>query len=164
MAYDYSKLLSAKRKQRLFLGPQDFLDACVGYFEWCVEHPLLEEELFHNKGEVVRADRNRVRAFTKQGLATYLGIPVKKLYYFKEKGGEWQEAVELVDQIIHNQKFEHAAANMLNASIVSRDLGLADKVDNTSTDGTMSPQKNYTEDELKRELESRGLPTSIFEE
>ena len=38
-----------------------------------------------------------------------------------------------------NQKFMGAAADLLNANIISRDLGLADKKDHTSSDGSMTP-------------------------
>jgi hypothetical protein len=38
-----------------------------------------------------------------------------------------------VEEIIRTQKFEGASADLLNPNIIARDLGLADKQDNTTT-------------------------------
>lgn len=43
------------------------------------------------------------------------------------------------ESIIYEQKFTGAAADMLNPNIIARDLGLADRKDHSSTDGSMSP-------------------------
>ena len=40
-----------------------------------------------------------------------------------------------MEEIIRQQKFEGAAANLLNANIIARDLGLADKAEITGRDG-----------------------------
>ena len=42
--------------------------------------------------------------------------------------------------MIYEQKFTGAAAGLLNPNIIARDLGLADKTDHASSDGSMSPQ------------------------
>jgi hypothetical protein len=135
MGYDYKDLLAPQRNQRLFLTAEDFLSACADYFNWVQDTPLLEEDLFNYKGTIVRADRKKARAMSKQGLAVYLGIPASRLTSYKDRGGDWAEATELVDQIIRNQKFELGAANLLNSSLISRDLGLADKQEHTGADG-----------------------------
>lgn len=126
----YRHLLNPTAK-RVFLKPRDFLEAAVEYFEWAADNPLQEEVLFHNKGAVVRADADKVRPFTKKGLASYLGIPESRMDTYRNRSGddaeEWAEVVELIEQTIYNQKFENAAAGLLNASLISRDLGLADK-------------------------------------
>ena len=49
-----------------------------------------------------------------------------------------------VENGIYQQKFTGASADLLNASIIARDLGLADKQDLTSSDGSMSPPKIIT--------------------
>ena len=41
------------------------------------------------------------------------------------------------------QKFAGAAADLLNANIIARDLGLADKQDLTNSDGTLSRAPVY---------------------
>ncbi|MCY1561074.1 hypothetical protein D9M68_982870 [compost metagenome] len=54
-----------------------------------------------------------------------------------------KDAVEICDQIIYTQKFELAAAELLNPLFISKHLGMADvtKVDHTSSDGSMTPKR-----------------------
>ena len=116
--------------KRVFLTPQDFLSAAVDYFEWCVANPLEEEHLFAYQGEVTRASASKVRPFTKKALATFLHIPESRLdAYCRSEDESWAEAGQLVDQIIYTQKFENAAAGLLSASIIGRDLGLSEKTE-----------------------------------
>lgn len=117
--------------------PLDFLKAAVDYFRWAEEHPLLEEKVFQYQGEIIRDDSAKMRAFTKEGLAAKLRIPVSRLEAYKNRDEEsgWPQAVQLVEQIIYEQKFTGAAAGLLNSSLVSRDLGLADKQELTGKDG-----------------------------
>lgn len=124
-----------KRKPREFYSPQDFLIEVAKYFEWCDDHPLLEEQVFQYQGSIVRADKGKVRPYTKRGLATFLAIPYSRLKTYSDRGGEWADAVEMVEQVIYTQKFENAAANLLNAGMISRDLGLADRNEITGADG-----------------------------
>lgn len=142
---DYNKLITARKAYNAFETADELLAAAVEYFKWAETHPLLEEELFHYKGEVTRASRKRMRPFTKRGLASHLGVPMSRLSGYKTREGEeWGEVVELIEDIIHTQKFDGAAAGLLNASLISRDLGLADKQDFSSSDGTMTAPRTIT--------------------
>lgn len=125
----YERLLN--KRPTIYLQPSEFMKAVVDYFKWCEEHPLLEEQVFQYKGCIVRADKGKMRPFTKQGLATYLGIPVSRLDGYKKRGGEWAETVEIIEQVMYDQKFSGAAAGLLNAGIITRDLGLTDKQETT---------------------------------
>jgi len=122
-------------KPREYLYPDDFLAEADKYFEWCIEHPLQEEQVYQYKGSIVRTDRSKVRAFTKVGLCTFLGVPTSRLETYRARGAMWATAVELVEQTIYNQKFENAAANLMNAAFIGRDLGLADKQELSGPDG-----------------------------
>lgn len=118
----------------VFTDPGDFAAAAADYFQWCDDHPLLEEIISFHQGEECRAEKGKMRAYTKQGLANHLGIPVSRLDLYKEKEG-WSDVMEIVENVLYQQKFEGAAAGLLNASIISRDLGLADKSEITGADG-----------------------------
>jgi hypothetical protein len=134
MSY-YEQLL--RRDKRIFLTPHDFLKAAVEYFEWAEETPLQEEKVFHHQGEITRTDVSKVRAFTKIGLANYLGIPVSRLDSYKAREDKgWAEVVEIIEQVIKEQKFINAAVGLMNATIISRDLGLAEKQEVETTDVT----------------------------
>lgn len=127
----YERLLNPRKGT--YLTVEDFLRAVVEYFEWCENNPLLEEKIFQNKGDIIRGQVDKLRPFTKQGLASFLGMPVARFDLYRERGDAWADAVEQVEQIIYTQKFEGAAANLLNASLIQRDLGLADKTVVTAT-------------------------------
>jgi hypothetical protein len=105
------------------------------FFQWCDDHPLLEEDVAVYQGDVTRFDKKKVRPYTLRGLAIYLNISVARLERYRAGITEFSTAMELIDQIIHTQKFENAAAGILNASIISRDLGLADKQELTGANG-----------------------------
>lgn len=116
------------RRNTTFLTPLDFLEAAVSYFEWAENTPLQQEEIKVVDKEVVRVNLNKVKAFSKTGLAQYLGMPVSRLDSYKHrKDPSWGEVVALIEETIYNQKFENAAAGLLNSSLISRELGLSDK-------------------------------------
>lgn len=115
------------RKPAIYLTPKDFLAAVADYFQWCEDHPLLESKTFCYKGDIVEHDEPRMRPFTKKGLCTHLGIPSSRLATYSKRGPEWEDAMEMVEQAIYTQKFEGAAAGLLNSTIIIRDLGLAEK-------------------------------------
>lgn len=132
---DYAALLERKRQQKLHLDVDDFLADCAGYFQWATDHPLKEEQLFHHKGAIVRGDKDKVRAFTKRGLCAHLGMSDHRLALYANRGDEWADAVAWVEDVIYTQKFENAAAGLLNASIIGRDLGLSEKSELTAVPG-----------------------------
>jgi hypothetical protein len=124
-----------KTRPRKYLFPDDFLAEAVKYFTWNDTHPLLEEKVFQYKGAIVRTNQNKVRPYTLKGLATFLNMPVSRIDAYRNKGTDWQAAVEMVEQIIHTQKFENAASNLLNASFIAKDLGMADRQELSGPDG-----------------------------
>lgn len=116
-----------RRSKPVFLTPRNLLEAAVSYFEWADDHPLLEEQVWQYKGSIVRTDAAKMRAFTRQGLASHLGITTRELTEMAGRGGDWEEALTMIDEAIYQQKFEGAAAGLLNAGMITRDLGLAEK-------------------------------------
>lgn len=63
-----------------------------------------------------------------QGLCSYLDCGVNYFRQFKEEGHEgFSLVISRIEETIYNQKFTGAAAGFLNANIISRDLGLAEK-------------------------------------
>lgn len=152
------------KERRVFLSAQEFLDAAIQYFKWAESTPLLEEEVYMYKGAIIRADKKKVRAFTKQGLSQYLSIPSSRLYDYKSRGGDWEEAVELIEQAIFNQKFEHAAAGMLNSTIIARDLGLAEKNELTGKDGGPIKTEDVTPEALLDEARRLGIAPELLGE
>lgn len=110
-----------------FSNPEDLWDACLEYFEWVERNPLKESRVAQKKGEPVILELDKMRAMTIVGLCVFLDITEKT---WREWRGERQDlgaVITRVEQIIYQQKFSGAAADLLNANIIARDLGLADK-------------------------------------
>lgn len=130
----YERLLT--RRHPIYATPEDFLAAVVEYFQWSDANPLKEETVGFFQGTVCRGDASKLRAFSKQALATYLGMPVSRLDSYKaRKEPAWREVIELIEQVIYEQKFSAAAAGLLNSNIMTRDLGLSEKKEITGADG-----------------------------
>lgn len=119
-------LRSKDGRDKIYDKPQDLIDACNQYFQWCLDNPLKEEEVFHSQGVITKASINKLRPFTLEGLCNFLDISVKgfKLY---ENRKDFIPVTTRVREIIYNQKFEGASAGFFNANIIARDLGLSDK-------------------------------------
>lgn len=126
------------RHAPLFPTVQEFLNAAADYFVWVEAHPLLEEKVFQFQGAIVRGDQAKARPFTKTGLAQHLNISTRRLQGLRKRGEDWEEACDRIDDIMYTQKFENAAAGLMNATIIARDLGLADKQE-VKADVTAAP-------------------------
>lgn len=122
-------------------------ESCVEYFQWCEDNPLYEEKGFAFQGVVTRESFPKMRAMTLTGLHLWLEITENTWQNYKERGEDFLRVIKQAENIIYTQKFEGAAADMLNSNIIARDLGLSDKskIDHTSSDGTMSPPKTIDE-------------------
>lgn len=111
---------------KLFSDPAVLWAECVKYFEWCEENPLQEEKVFHASGEITRTNVSKIRAMTIQGLCFYLKISTQTWgEYRKQK--DLSDIIHEAEQVIYDQKFSGAAADLLNANIIARDLGLSEK-------------------------------------
>ncbi len=125
-------------KRRAFHGaPMKYADkeslwvAACEYFQWAENNPIVEKKLFSYQGELVPGDIERIRAMTAAGLCTYIGIGTSTWAEYKERPDLSEVCME-IERVIYEQKFAGAAADQLNAAIIARDLGLADKTDITS--------------------------------
>lgn len=130
-------------RKALWDDPDELFEACCDYFKWVEDNPLYESKPFAFQGQSWVEVVPKMRAMTIKGLCIFLGMSHETWLQYGKKEG-FSEVVEMANNIIRVQKFTGAAADLLNASIISRDLGLQDatKVDNVSSDGSMSPAGN----------------------
>lgn len=126
-------------RKPLFSSPDDLWTACLEYFEWNAANPLYAVQVSFFKGKAVRENVPKMRAMTIMGLCNFLGCTERTWSNYRALE-HFFPVVSQVEQIIRQQKFEGASADLLNPNIIARDLGLADKRDLTSSDGTMTPQ------------------------
>lgn len=106
--------------------PEILWEACCEYFKWVEDNPLWEEKLFVYQGEVTRAIVDKMRAMTISGMCLFLGICEKTWANYRDNKDKVQ-VITQAEVIIYNQKFAGASADLLNANIIARDLGLRDK-------------------------------------
>lgn len=125
---------SSHGRNPIFATPDDLWTACVEYFEWCETHPLHEEKVFNGKDGIVKATIAKMRAMTISGLCLYLDIDRKTWDAYRGRS-DFTHIVTRAEEVIRDQKFSGAAADLLNANIIARDLGLADKSELTGKDG-----------------------------
>lgn len=130
---------SSHGRDPIFKTPEDLWGAAVEYFEWNEANPLWEAKVAQNKGEPEIVTLPKVRAMSIPGLANFLGITVASWHNYANRE-DFLDVCKQISEIIRQQKFEGASAGLLNPAIIARDLGLADKQDHTSSDGSMSPQ------------------------
>lgn len=144
------KARSSHGRKPIFDCPEKLWDACQQYFQWVQDNPLQEEKVFPFQGRVTRADVSKMRAMTTGGLCIFLGIDLTTWLAYREKEG-FTNVTREVDLIIREQKFAGAAADLLNPNIIARDLGLADKQDHLSSDGSMTPHGGLDASKLSAE-------------
>lgn len=125
---------SSHGRAPIFASPEDLWTACLEYFEWIEANPLYESQAFAYQGNVQLQSLPKMRAMTVSGLCIFLDIGVQTWHDYKAKQG-FPEVTTRVDEIIRTQKFQGAAADLLNPNIIARDLGLADKSEHSGVDG-----------------------------
>jgi hypothetical protein len=106
--------------------PDELWTKAVEYFKWVEKTPLKEEKVF---GTGVCMTVNKMRAMTVTGFCLFAEIsrPAFDKYCNDEA---YVYITTRIRDIIYTQKFEGAAADLLNPGIISRELGLAEKTEN----------------------------------
>lgn len=131
------KQRSSHGRKPIFAAPDDLWGAACEYFEWVSENPLEETKAFAYEGMVTLEELPKMRAMTIQGLCFFLDISDETWANYTQK----QDFIGIcadIKRVIFTQKFEGASAGLLNASIIVRELGLADKQDITTNGESIS--------------------------
>jgi hypothetical protein len=109
--------------------------ACCEYFEWVEANPLYEDRLVTFQGSATHEPVAKMRAMTIQGMCIFLDVTHDTWIEWRKSRPDLSEVISRAEGIIYQQKFSGAAADLLNANIIARDLGLADKSELTGKDG-----------------------------
>lgn len=115
-----------------FKKPEDLWAACCEYFEWSTDNPLYEAKAFAYQGDVTVKELPKMRAMTIGGLCMFLDIDVTTWRGWREPDSDTHRpdlstVITRAEEVIRRQKFEGAAAELLNPNIIARDIGLSDK-------------------------------------
>lgn len=120
------KARSSHGRKPIFPTPDALEAACIEYFEWVEANPLKEAQAFAYQGTVKLQELPKMRAMTLAGLCIFLDID-RTTWAEYAKRDDFTPVTTRIEETIRDQKFSGAAAGLLNANIIARDLGLADK-------------------------------------
>ncbi|HBV2907688.1 DNA-packaging protein [Citrobacter freundii] len=109
-----------------FESPEVLWSACCEYFQWVEDHPLWEMKAFSYQGEVTQEPIAKMRAMTLGGMIIFLDITRQTWATYKARE-DFLTVTTRAEEIIYDQKFSGAAADLLNANIIARDLGLKEQ-------------------------------------
>jgi hypothetical protein len=118
-----------------FDHPDALWAACLEYFEWNTQNPLHEAKAFAYEGAVTVQAMPVMRAMTIGGLCLFLDVEQRTWRDWRDTRPDLLPVITRAEEVIRTQKFEGASAGLLNANIIARDLGLADKQEHTGADG-----------------------------
>lgn len=128
------KARSTHGRKPIFADADTLWNACIEYFEWVEENPLYEDKIVSYQGVTTHEPVAKMRAMTIGGLCIFLDIDRTTWpEYGKQK--DFTQVFRRVEETIRDQKFSGAAADLLNANIIARDLGLADKTELRNPEG-----------------------------
>ena len=133
----------------LFKCSEDLWSGCLEYFEWNEDNPLWENKVTQYQGEVVDMPVAKMRAMTIAGLCIFLDITQDTWANYRNKE-DFFAVTKKAETIIYNQKFAGASADMLNANIIARDLGLADKKELAGSVGVTDMSEDALDKRLKQ--------------
>jgi hypothetical protein len=131
---EFWKVRSTHGRKPIFETPDALWDAASEYFQWAHDNPLWEDRLITYQGEAKHEPIAKMRAMTIAGLCIFLDISQQAFGEYRHREG-FGEVTTRIDDTIRSQKFEGAAADLLNANIIARDLGLAERQEHTGADG-----------------------------
>ena len=127
------KILDRGGLEGLFKTPESLWNAAVKYFTWVKDNPWYKNE--YRDGMIVKIPAGR--PMTIIGMCVHMGVGSDYYRHFKQEMSEEKRqlfgpVINAIDNTIYTQKFEGASIGAFNATIISRDLGLIDKVDTTT--------------------------------
>ncbi len=122
---------------RAFSTPEDMAEAARAYFEWVQENPLYEYKATHYQGSIVRMSLPKMRAMSIKAFCLHAGIAEKTWVKYRERE-EYLDVIKATESAIFTQKFEAAAADLLNSNVIIRDLSLRERLDVTSGDESIT--------------------------
>jgi hypothetical protein len=142
---------SSHGRKPIFASPDGLMAACSEYFEWVEQNPLWEDKIISFQGAATHVNVAKMRAMTIAGLCIFLDIARRTWDEYRGRE-DFLPVCEQVEQIIRDQKFTGAAADLLNANIIARDLGLSDKTELTGANGGPIETHELSETEAARRI------------
>lgn len=112
-------------------SPELLWAVCEEYFQWVTDNPLHAGKIVSFQGTSTLEAEPRMRAMSLGALCLFIGISRGAWENWKRERPLLADTIAMVEEVIRTQKFEGAAGGILNAGIISRDIGLSEKVETT---------------------------------
>ena len=134
-------------RDRIITDPQALLESAYEYFEQTDNRKWTKKDWVGK--DAIEVTRETETPYTKSGLLLFLDIEQwRTIEDLKNVSSDFLQVVTHIEKIIFTQKIEGASVGAFNASIVSRELGLAEKSDIT-TNGKDINQQPLTPEQIK---------------
>ena len=117
-----------------FADSSELAEGILEYGSWVRDNPLYESKLVTYEGVSTLEEIPKVRAMSMSALYLFLGISQQTWYNYRADP-VFAEVCTIAEKMVYNQKFEAASAGLLNAMIISRDLGLAERKELSGPNG-----------------------------
>jgi hypothetical protein len=106
--------------------PDLLWDEFKQYSQWVENNPLFEEKGFAFQGIVTKERFAKMRVMTQRGFCVFADLS-QQTYNEYRNNKDFTEVITRIDDAIYLNKFEGAAAELVNPNIIARDLGLTDQ-------------------------------------
>lgn len=138
-----NKFWAVTGRNMSFPSSEILQESCIEYLEWAEDNPLYKKQVISYQGEATLVDVPLRRVPTHWALWHYLGIDRRTWYDWRDgkRGPEFARVVANIDDLIHAAKFEGAAVDIYNSGFIAKDLGMAERQDHISSDGSMTPKE-----------------------
>jgi len=118
-------------KSKKYATADALWQGCIAYFDWIESNPLMSAETVKFQGEAKLTEVPKMRAMTISGLCLHLVID-RMTWDSYRLDKDYLYIITRAEEIIWEQKFTGAAAEMLNPNIIARELGLSEKKEVTA--------------------------------
>jgi hypothetical protein len=98
--------------------------ACVTYFDWVAENPLYEDRLVTYRGIARHVPVAKMRPMRKGDLLRFIDVAHTTWAAWKRDRADLALTIEHAESVVWCWNFDGAAANLIDANLVIRQLGL----------------------------------------
>lgn len=135
------KLRSKHGRDKTFSSPELLWESACEYFEATDARKWVRKDWVGK--DAFEVQRETETPYTKSGLCLFLDCDWRTIESLKDDSNkDFLQIVTRIEQVIYTQKIEGASVGAFNASIVSRELGLADKADITTKGESINTPPN----------------------
>ena len=117
---------SSHGRRPIFDSAEQLEAACEEYLDWIADNPMVMAESVKFQGQGGLMAVPKLRAPTLRGMCRFLGINRQTWSNYRDKP-DFFDTCESIEDAIYAHKVEAAAAGMMDAGFIGREIGLADK-------------------------------------